>query len=348
MIANNIITPSQGLSPPVRRAFLFNIFILKCNNMKKVAILYGGPSSEHNVSVNSAKNILRNIDRKKYTILEVYINKQSIFCLKKGERIIKKFDEKDFIKFLKKENVYKVFPVLHGKYGEDGKLQKVFEKNKINFVGSGSKSSANAIDKNKSNKIYFENNILIPKSKIITEKNPKHNLNYPIIIKPVDEGSSFGLFKFENEKDFLKNISKIFKNYKNMLAQECVSGREFTCGVLEIKNKIKPLSVSEVVLTKTKTFDYKAKYTKGAVKEITPARIDKKLTKQIQNIAKKCHEILNCKDISRTDIILNKNDNKLYILETNTLPGMTETSFIPEQAKSSGITISHLIDILIS
>ena len=111
------------------------------------------------------------------------------------------------------------------------------EKNKIQFVGSGSKVSSIAIDKDKSNKIYQKNKILIPKSKIITFKNPKHDLLYPIIVKPIDEGSSVGLFKIENENEFKIKQKDIFKNHQKMLAQEFISGREFTCGVIDIKNK---------------------------------------------------------------------------------------------------------------
>lgn len=317
---------------------------------RKVAVMYGGPSNEHDVSVNSAKNILENIDKNKWEILEIFIDKKERFFIKNifSKKYRKSFSEKDIIKIIKEENIYKVYPVLHGKYGEDGRLQKLLEKNNIDFVGSDSKASSIAIDKNKSNIIYIKNNILIPKSKIIKENNFKHNLNYPIIIKPLDEGSSFGLFKIDNEKAFLKSKNNIFKKYDFMLAQEYISGREFTCGVLEIKSKLKALIPSEIILTTTKTFDYKAKYTKGAVNEITPAKIDKKLERQIQNLSKKCHTILDCKDISRTDIILNERDNKLYVLETNTLPGMTKTSFIPEESKVAGIDIKKLIDILLS
>lgn len=314
---------------------------------KKVVIIYGGPSSEHEVSINSAKIILKNIDKNKYQVIEIYIDKKNNFLVK-DKSFKNSFTEKEMISFLKRENIYKVFPVLHGKYGEDGRLQKILEKNKINFVGSGSKSSANAIDKNKANNIYTKNNILIPKSKIISENNLKHNLNYPIIAKPLNEGSSIGLYKFKDEKEFVKNKSKIFKNYQKILVQEYISGREFTCGIFDKKGKVQVLVPSEVILTKTDTFDYNAKYTKGLVKEITPAKLEEKLTKQIQNIAKKCHKILECKDISRTDMILNKIDNKIYVLETNTLPGTTADSFIPAQVKASGMSIKDFIDILIN
>lgn len=314
---------------------------------KKVTILYGGPSNEHDVSIASAKNILKNINQNKYSVFEIYINKKGIFYFKENNKIISRFLEKDLITFLKKENIEKVFPLLHGKYGEDGKLQKILERKKINFVGSSSRASSLCMDKDKTNKILSKNDIFIPKSKIIYKDKFKHNLKYPIIVKPVDEGSSFGLFKIESEVEFLKNLSKFFRKNNILLAQEYISGREFTCGILDIKNKTKALSVSEIILTKTKTFNYKAKYTKDAVNEITPASIDKKLTKKIQDLARKCHIILGCRDISRTDILLNIKDNNLYVLETNTMPGMTQTSFVPEQAKSSGINISKLIDILL-
>ncbi|MDQ1281737.1 MAG: D-alanine--D-alanine ligase [Patescibacteria group bacterium] len=312
---------------------------------KKVVILYGGPSNEHEISIKSGKNVLNNIDKNKYQIFAVFIDKNKKFFIGKNKIGL---NEKDFSSFLKKEKIDVVYPVLHGEYGEDGQIQKILEKNKIKFVGSSSKVSSIAIDKDKSNKIYKINKILIPKSKIINYKNSKHNLVYPIIVKPVDEGSSVGLFKIENENEFKIKQKEIFKNHKKMLVQEFISGREFTCGVIDIKNKTIALFASEIVLTKTKSFDYKAKYTKGAVKEITPANVEGALMKKIQNLALKSHKALGCKSISRTDIILSKIDNKLYVLETNTLPGMTKTSFIPEQAKASGINIKKLIDVLLN
>lgn len=313
--------------------------------MKKVVILYGGPSNEHEISIQSGRNVLKNIDKNKYQVFDVFIDKNKKFFIGKSKV---GFLEKHLINFLKKEKIEIVYPVLHGEYGEDGQIQKILEKNRIKFVGSGSKVSSIAIDKNKSNKIYSKNNILIPKSKIITLKNSKHNLLYPIIVKPIAEGSSVGLFKIEDEKEFKIKQKDIFKKNSKMLAQEFISGREFTCGVLEIKNKIKVLVPSEIVLTKTKTFDYKAKYTKGAVKEITPAKINESLMKKIQSLALKSHKVLGCKSISRTDIILNKINNKFYVLETNTLPGMTKASIIPQQAKAIGIEIKELISILLN
>ncbi|MBP9766088.1 MAG: D-alanine--D-alanine ligase [Candidatus Pacebacteria bacterium] len=317
--------------------------------MKNVAIIYGGPSSEHDISIQSGKNILKNIDKKKYNVFDIFISKDKKFFIKNDKKGI---DEKSFINLLKKENINIVYPVLHGSYGEDGQIQKLLEKSKINFVGSSSKASALAIDKNKSNKVYLKNKILIPKSKIIFKNNFKHNLNYPIIVKPIDEGSSVGLFKIQDEKECLNKKGEIFKNHNKMLAQEFISGREFTCGVLEekFKNNIKsfPLPATEIILTKSKIFDYKTKYTKGAVKEITPANIDESLMEKIQDMALKSHKALGCKSISRTDIILNKSDNKLYVLETNTLPGMTKASLIPQQASSINMDIKKLIDILLS
>ncbi len=136
-----------------------------------------------------------------------------------------------------------------------------------------------------------------------------------------------------------------------MMVQECIEGREFTCGVIEIKDLkddkvVKALKPTEIILTKTKTFNYEAKYINGSCEEITPANIPQDLMESIQKLAIKCHQALQCKDISRTDIILDKNNN-LYVLEINTIPGMTKTSFLPAQLKADNIDMREIIDILL-
>jgi len=308
--------------------------------MKKVAILFGGPSSEHEVSVSSAKNILENIDRELFDILEVFITKEFLYEI---EGVL--YDEQKGLEEIKRRNIDIVFPVVHGAYGEDGILQKKLEELNILFVGSSSKASSLAIDKNKTNEILDANGILIPKSFVITKNNTKHDCDYPIIVKPINEGSSVGLFKFEKDVDFKNSLNEIFKNNNEMLVQEFIQGREFTCGVIEKEGEIIPLIATEVVLTKGEIFDYDAKYTAGGCEEITPANIDEETMKRIQNLAVKCHQIIGCKSISRTDIILK--DNNLYVLEINTIPGMTKTSFIPAEAKACGYSMKEIITILI-
>ena len=308
--------------------------------MKKIAILFGGPSSEHEVSLSSAKNILENIDRELFDVLEVLITKECRYVIDGVS-----FNETEGLEEIKKRNTDIIFPILHGTYGEDGTLQKKIEELSIPFVFSSSSASSLAIDKNKTNEILYSHNFLIPKSYIVTKESIEHNCAYPVIIKPIDEGSSVGLFKFKNEYEYRATIDKVFKQHEKMLVQEFLQGREFTCGVIEKNNEVVPLVATEVVLTKGEIFDYDAKYTAGGCEEITPANIDEETMKRIQNCAVSCHKIIGCKSLSRTDVILQGKD--LYVLEINTIPGMTKTSFIPAEASACGYSMKELITILI-
>lgn len=313
---------------------------------KKIAILYGGPDKESEVSVKSAQNILENIDRNKYEVIEIFIDKDCKYKI-----LDKIYSELDALNYIKNNNFYKVFPILHGEYGEGGILQEKLENLNIDFVGSGSLSSKNAINKDMSNSIFIKNDILIPGSKVINKENNSHDFDYPIILKPIKEGSSFDLYKIENKEEYENIIKYIFDKYDSMLLQDFVTGREFTCGVIEEQRfyffkKVFALPPTEIILTNTKTFDFNAKYSVDGAQEITPANISNELTKKIQDLAIKCHKVLDCKDISRTDIILSEKNN-LFVLETNTMPGMTKTSFVPAQAESTGISIGRLIEILI-
>lgn len=309
--------------------------------MKKVAILFGGPSSEHEVSLSSSKNILECIDRTLFEVTEVYITKGCEYVI--GGIT---FTEKGGLEEIKKRNIDVMFPVLHGAYGEDGTLQKKLEELGIPFVFSSSEASSLAINKNKTNEVLYSHGIVIPRSSIIKKTNTTHTCVYPIIVKPHDEGSSVGLFKFMNESEYVSALDTIFENHEEMLVQEFIQGREFTCGVIEKNNEVVPLIATEIILTKGEMFDYTAKYTVGGCEEITPANIDTETMKRIQNLAVTCHRLLDCKSLSRTDMILQSED--LYVLEVNTIPGMTKTSFIPAEAKACGYSMKELITILIN
>jgi D-alanine-D-alanine ligase len=308
--------------------------------MIKVAILFGGPGSEHEVSLSSAKNILENIDRSKFDVLEVLVTKDKKYKI--GDSY---FEEEKGIQEIKNKGIEIVFPIIHGEYGEDGELQEKLEKEGIKFVGSSSEVSCLVIDKDKTNAILSKNGIKIPKSKIISKEDNGFDCKYPIIIKPVSEGSSVGLFRFENVEDYKNSQEKIFENHNKMLVQEFIKGREFTCGVIEKDGEVTSLVATEIILTKGSLFDYEAKYTPSGCREVTPAEVDNELMNRIQDTAVSCHKILGCKSISRTDIILKGDD--LYVLEVNTMPGMTKTSFIPAQAKACGYDMKELITILI-
>lgn len=309
--------------------------------MTTVAILFGGPSSEYEVSLSSAKNIIESIDRSLFNVLEVHITKDCMYEID-GVRYL----EQEGLEEIQKRKVEVVFPILHGAYGEDGILQRHLEQMQISFVGSSSSVSSLAIDKNKTNILFQNHGLTIPKTSHIRRDSVEHDCLYPVIVKPVDEGSSVDLFKCNNEEEY-KNVHEvIFKNHETMLIQECIEGREFTCGVIEEEGNPVPLLATEIILTQGELFDYNAKYTVGGCIEVTPAEIHDDVMKRIQNVALACHTLLGCKSLSRTDMILR--DDSLYVLETNTMPGMTKTSFIPAQAQASGYSMKELVTILIN
>lgn len=322
---------------------------------KKICIIYGGPSGEHDVSIKSAKNVLSSLKKEQYpgleiyTLIEVFLDKEINFKIIDKEI---KLNEESFFNYLKKEKVRYIIPMLHGEYGEDGKIQKKIESIGIKYFGSDSVTSHSAMSKGIANKIFTENNITIPKSLNIDKDNYlddiKKTLSFPVIVKPMFGGSSVGLFKFKEYQDYVKYVNNFFNQESNqgaqLLLQEFVKGREFTCGVIDYKDSTFPLSVTEVILNTDTIFDYDTKYTAGACKEVTPADISTELSSEIKSLALKCHSLLGCKDISRTDILLDFKTNKLYVLETNTLPGMTETSFIPAQLRESNISIKDFFE----
>ncbi len=309
--------------------------------MKKIAILFGGPSSEYEVSLSSAKNIIESIDRNLFNVLEVHITKD---CMYDIDGVL--YLEREGLEEIQKRKIEVVFPVLHGAYGEDGTLQRLLEQMQIPFVGSSSSVSSLAIDKNKTNILFQNHGLIIPKTSHIKRDSVEHDCLYPVIVKPVDEGSSVDLFKCNNEEEY-KNVHEvIFKNHETMLIQECIEGREFTCGVIEDEGNPMPLLATEIILTQGELFDYDAKYTVGGCIEVTPAEVHDDVMKRIQNVALTCHTLLGCKSLSRTDMILR--DDSLYVLETNTMPGMTKTSFIPAQAQATGYSMKELVTILIN
>lgn len=307
--------------------------------MKKIniSIILGGPSAEHEVSIKSANGIIQNIDLDKYNLRTIFISKKNIWKIdgaNKNRGVILK-EIKDGI----------VWPILHGNFGEDGKLQKILEKNKIKFIGSGSKSSRLAMDKYKTQKILERNGIECPKSILI--KNLKTKVSsFPLILKPIDSGSSVDLYKVKTEGEYKKAIKKMLPKYRKVLCQEVVTGRELTCGVLERRKKLFALPATEIILTKGELFDYKAKYTVKGCIETTPAEISSKDMKKVQEVAIKVHKILGCSDFSRVDMFLT-NDGKIKVLEINTIPGLTETSLIPQQLRTSGMNIPQFIDVLV-
>tara|TARA_B100001027_G_C16264331_1_gene331111 strand:+ start:1821 stop:2729 length:909 start_codon:yes stop_codon:yes gene_type:complete len=293
---------------------------------KKILVVGGGYSKERNISLKTAKAVIASI-KKTYNVK---------FCEpdKNLKKMVKKF----------KPNV--VFNALHGRFGEDGFIQSVFETLNVKYTHSGVLSSMLAMDKELSKKLFIKNKILTPKFIKLTNENIELNIKkieqkliFPVVIKPLNEGSSFDVYISE-KKNLKKNLKKM-KNYNEILIEQFIPGREIQASIMGGKKlgaiELKP---------KRKFYDFEAKYNSDAkTKHIIPINISSKKYEELMHIALKAHKILNCKGITRSDFKFFK--NKFYLLEVNTQPGMTNLSLVPEIAEYKGMNFKSLVSWII-
>ncbi len=297
-------------------------------NVIRVAVLMGGPSAEHEVSLKSGKMVLRHLDPKKYKARSVVIDKNGKWPISK-KALKKRFDV--------------VFLAMHGEYGEDGTVQKILEKAGIKYTGSDSKSSKLGMDKEKSSNLFAKKGLKV--AEFVTNLKKINQIGLPLVIKPVNRGSSIGVSLVDSYQAVIPAVKKALKFSSKVMAQKYIKGREMTCGVIDYDNNTIPLLPTEVKPKTSAFFDYRAKYKSGASKEITPPRLPHKQVANIQKAAVKAHKAIGARGLSRTDFILA--GKKLYVLEINTLPGMTQTSLLPQQANAVGIKFPELLDIII-
>lgn len=305
--------------------------------MKKVLLLYGGNSSEHEVSCSSANSIIENIDKTKYKLYCVKITQSNIW-LENNKKII------DIVSYLKQFDV--VFPIIHGSTGEDGKLQGMLDFLNIKYVGSKTAASAICMDKEYT-KIMFDK-LNIPQVPYIILKNGEKkiiNIPFPLIVKPANGGSSIGISKANNKRELLKAI-KLAREYdEKVIIEKFMQIRELECAVLEDK-KIIASDVGEIKPAND-FYDYDAKYKNEYSQVLIPAKIPRKIKKQIQDIAILLFKKLELKGLARVDFFYDQTNKKVFINEINTLPGFTEISMYPKLLIHSGLTYTDLITILI-
>ena len=295
---------------------------------KKILILAGGISNERLISLETAKGVYEELK-------------------KKGYNVIRSEPDGDLIKNIKKFKPQIIFNALHGQFGEDGYIQTILESLKIKYTHSGVLASAIAMDKEISKKIYIKNKILTPNYiKFNFEKYQKINkklinvikkkLQFPLVIKPINEGSSVHVYIYSKKK-FISNLKKL-RIYNEILIEEFIPGREIQVAMLGQKQ----LGAIELQ-PKRKFYDYEAKYNaKAKTKHLIPVEISKKNLKKVMDIAKKAHNLIGCRGVTRSDFKFYK--NKFYILETNTQPGMTKLSLVPEIASFNRMSFIELIE----
>ena len=240
------------------------------------------------------------------------------------------------------------YNTLHGKYGEDGCIQGVLEILKIPYTGCGVMASAICMNKEYTKKIMSTAGLpLISSVYLLQNENPINkvsNLNYPLMIKPVSEGSSFGMSKVNNEEELIKAVDEARKYNSEILIEEYIVGVSATVGVLEKDGRPFTTEILEL-RPKKEWYDYEAKYTKGMTEFILPAELPEDVTNKVKQLAIQAFKVCNCSGVSRIDFLIA--NNIPYILEINTNPGMTDTSDLPAQAAICGINYDELVNLIL-
>lgn len=326
--------------------------MIRISKKLKVAVLMGGQSAEREVSLITGKAVFDNLDRKKYAPALVEMTKGGHFFVIGKKKKLLDLQNKD------RKLFDIIFIALHGSPGEDGGVQGMLESLNIKYTGSGVLASALAMNKVYSAQIYFANGLPYPEfihfkkdgwkreaGKIIEDAINK--IGFPLVIKPVDQGSAVGVSIIKSRDELKKTIDKTIKQFPWLMIQKFIKGQEATCGILEKNGKILALPPTRILPNLGKFYNYKSKYSIGGSTHICPADFGDALNLQIQNLAVAAHKALGCKGMSRTDIFVD-DDKKLYILETNTIPGMTPTSLFPEAAASAGLSFSKMLGLIIS
>lgn len=349
--------------------------------MIKLGIIFGGMSTEHEVSVASATSIIQNLDKEKYEIYPIYIDQTGIWneynkpineikSLAVGDKLTEIKPVSNVIEYLK--NMDLIFPVLHGLYGEDGTIQGMLELLKIPYVGSRVLGSSISMDKiytkiilkeagipqansiyikavrNKNqtvfqyiNKQFEEQNVSIAQIVEIIQS----TIHFPLFVKPSNSGSSVGVHKVTNEAELKEALIDAGMYDTKILLEEEIIGRELECAVLGNK-EVKAACVGEVLSTE-EFYTFEAKYQNVESRILIPAKIPKEKLKEIQNLAIKAFKAVDAKGLARVDFFIRQSDGRIYINEINTMPGFTQTSMYPKLWEESGLSYTELLDELI-
>lgn len=340
----------------------------------KLGVVFGGMSTENEVSCISGISIIKNLNKEKYDIYPIYISKSGewfeIINLEENEEVGEELEEKipinNIMEFIKSLDV--IFPVLHGLYGEDGTIQGIFELLKIPYVGCGVLASSVGMDKVYSKIVFDKAGINQTKYVYIRKYDEKYiyidekfneeileiedvsnriieKLKFPMFVKPSNSGSSVGISKVNNEEELKQAIDTAAKYDRKILIEEGIIGREVECAVLGNEDIISSC-VGEIKAA-DEFYSYDAKYNNQESKTLIPAQISEEKSNEIQKLAIKAFKAISGSGLSRVDFFIEKDTEKVYINEINTLPGFTSISMYPKLFEHSGIKYTELLDKLI-
>ncbi|MFC1511348.1 D-alanine--D-alanine ligase [Candidatus Margulisiibacteriota bacterium] len=297
---------------------------------KKICVLMGGRSGERDVSLRSGKNVFDSLKKQGFNVISMDL-------------------EDDLVSQLKKARVDVVYNILHGRFGEDGVVQGLLEMARIPYTGSKVLASALAMNKLASKRVFKAMNIPTPHYLEVDANSDikkeaariKKSFTFPLVLKPVSEGSSLGVYLIK-EKDHLDSrLEKVVAEFKDVFVEEYIKGREVTVGIIGRWGDLQALPVLELV-PKNEFYDFEAKYTAGMTQFVLPAKLPEKVYRKTQQVALAAHKALGCYGVSRVDMIVGQ-DNIPYVHDVNTIPGMTDRSDLPAQAAHAGISFDQLV-----
>lgn len=304
------------------------------NKNQVVAVVMGGPSAEREVSLNTGAAIANALREYGYTnVVEIDL------------------DPRNFGKQLAESKAEVVFNAVHGLYGEDGRLQTLLEIREMPYTGSGMIASVSCMDKVITKRMLRDAGISTPACLIVNKKESgikekiMQRFSLPVVIKPASQGSSIGVEIVKEENQLDEALANAFKYSRDILVEEFIGGKELTVSMMQKDGEVVALPVIHIA-PHSGTYDYHSKYTKGATEYICPADLDEETTKKVQEISKQAYEVLGCSGVARADVMLDETGNG-YVLEINTVPGMTATSLVPKAAAAAGISFPELCNIIL-
>lgn len=344
-----------------------------------IAVIFGGKSGEHEVSLSSARGVMKNLDKEKYNVVPIAITKKGNWLIgDKGAKYIQMNEDKigkegaispeesQSLVTIKDEErslanyaegnagakIDLVLPILHGPYGEDGRLQGMLDMLGVPYVFSGVLAHAIGMNKPKAKIIAATAGVPIAKDLVIM-KDKKYDLDeiiaklsLPLMVKPSELGSSVGISLAKTKADLEKGIQDAFSHGNEVILEQYIKGREFTVTVMGNEDA-KALAITEIIPLISEFYDYKAKYEDGGSKHVCPAEISKEDEQKLKDYSVTTFKAIGCADLARVDFLWSERDNEYYFTDINTIPGMTPTSLAPEAARLAGMNFTQFLDKLI-
>ncbi len=321
---------------------------------KKIALVAGGYTGESVVSMKSAQTVFQHIDKNKYDVYRIVIDNESWRYIDMNDQIFP-IDRNDFSVTIDSNKIKfdAAFIIIHGTPGEDGKLQGYFDMIGMPYTSCDAATSAITMNKAYTKSVIdgiqdvnMAKSMQLFKEQGYSADQVLKTLQLPVFVKPNNGGSSLGMSKVKEAGELQSALDKAFEVDSQVIVEEFIGGREFTIGIYKVDGKVNVLPCTEIVSSK-EFFDYEAKYTTGVTNEITPGRMTEEEKARVEGAMLKIYNRLNCKGVVRIDYILHHDNNLMYVLEVNTVPGQSQNSIIPQQVRAAGMSMTDFYGAII-